>query len=161
LAELDTVTAWGSLLSGAGAIVAGIAVYFSYQTTRRTIAAQSDQNHALLDSQERGNRSELVWGHRIAAYEEAIEWLNPILTDLTGVRSDRSPVMAPEAFAAGTAVPSRLDARLRIYASGEVLAVLVRFRGPLTTTREVVGALVALEATMRYDIDRSAWRIPR
>jgi len=160
--SIASLSAWGALLQGAGALatatVAVAAVYFSYRTTQNNIDAQQEQNRESLDVQERVSRSNIIWTRRMEAYEEALMWLSPILSSLAGERSDRSPVMAPDEFARGEALPPLLDAKLRLYASGPALIALATLREPLTLTRDVVDQLARLEAALRDHVDRSSER---
>jgi hypothetical protein len=160
--SLASITAWGSLLQGAGALgaaaVAIVAVYFTYRTTQDGMAAQRSQNEHTLATQERMNRSEVIWTQRIGAYEDALTWLTPILSELTGEHSDRSPVYPPDEFTRGQSVPSLLDAKLRLYASGPALIPLAHLREPVATTREAVEHLFTLETAIRDHVDRASER---
>jgi hypothetical protein len=170
MADLST---WAGLLQGTGAIaaatVAGLAVYYSNRTTATSLAAQRDQNReslqaqrdqalAALQMQERMGRAALLWDRRITAYHEVMDWLAPLQRRLSGSGADHADVMAPADFASGTAVPLALDVRLRLFASGEVLAALAAVQSPVSTTPDVLQRLGVLEAALRSDLDRNAYR---
>src|SRR4051812_31558351 len=57
-------------------------------------------------------------------------------------------------------VPVDLDARLRLYADGDVLRVMDTLKDRFTHTRDLVEALQRFETQLRHDVDRLSWKSP-
>jgi hypothetical protein len=147
----------GSLVAGG---VAATAVLTSSRSSRSALESQRQLASQTLAFQDRASRLPTIWERRVAVYEDAMKWSRPLLRSLRGENTDRSPVEPPQVFMEGDGIPVTLDAMLRLYAGGDVLAVADALREKFSRTRDLVEALERLEAQLRHDIDHLAWRLP-